>query len=353
MIQGSQTDGLLHDLNNLLTAIAGVADAVLERSNLDREIRADIESIREGARRGTTMGLHTADTRPAPPEPVSLNQTVHAMAPLLRRHLGRDLTLNLALDDLDSLVWADAASLDRVLLNLVTNARHATGAGGIVTIRTSTRAVTDAEAHVPDTIPPGVYAVVSVADTGSGIPASQLPSIFEPGVTSRAESGGSGLGLASVRSILHEHGGFVSVESSAGLGSCFSIYLRRVPGTILLVDDDGLVRSVAERLLRRAGWRVLPALSAEDACRILEQDRCDIIISDVSMPGMSGVALARHARTRQPGLPVILTSGYTRTLDRDPMLDGVRFLAKPYTGDDLCRMVASVMAGRESRQEGR
>ena len=168
---------------------------------------------------------------------------------------------------------ADPAQLDRVLLNLIANARHAMPVRGAVTLRSARQVVMLEEHRAPDTIPPGDYMVITVTDTGCGMPAEQLPLIFAPDV-SCAGAGGSGLGLASVREIVRQAGGFIAVTSVEGNGTCFAIYLPRlqtVPElpvaaearatldgrTVLLVDDDWLVRQVTERMLRRAGWHVL------------------------------------------------------------------------------------------------
>jgi two-component system cell cycle sensor histidine kinase/response regulator CckA len=260
----------------------------------------------------------------------------------------------------------DPAQLDRVLLNLIANARHAMPARGAVTVRSARHVVLIPEHRAPDTIPPGDYMVIAVSDTGRGMPAAQLPLIFAPDVSSRLGAGGSGLGLASVREIVRRAGGFIAVTSVEGHGTRFEIYLpwlRAVPGppvaveaptasdgrTVLLVDDDWLVRQVTERMLRRAGWHVLCSDSAEVALAVLETSRCDLLISDVAMPGMDGPALVRLVLARQPGLPVILTSGYKRrATDDGSHIAGVTFLAKPYGQADLLAAVARIAPAVET-----
>lgn len=348
---------LAHDFNNLLTAIIGAADAILERPKIDPETRADVEQIREGARRGALLVRSLrADphTVPAIPGLISVNETIKATARLLAHRLGAKITLALVLEDSDAQVRVDPFQLDRVLLNLIINARHAMPNGGTVTLATGRRVV--AEPRASETIPPGDYVTVSVADTGCGIPSHQVPRIFDEGFTSRRDTGGSGIGLASVRDITRRAGGFLAVESIEGHGARFEIYLPCwVPtvapvqkpttdepvGTVLLVEDDPLVRRVAERVLRRAGWTVLLADSAEEALEVLRQSSCDLMISDVAMPGMDGVALTRLALARQPGLPVILTSGYERPDVMSGIAVGtVDFLTKPYDQADLLAAVA-------------
>lgn len=357
-----QTREVAHDLNNLLTAIIGATDAVLERSGLDPETRADIEHVREGARRGAVLvrRLRGDTNLPARPGLISINEAIRATSRLLDHRLGAHVALALNLAEPGILVMVDPFQLDRTLLNLITNARHAMPNRGTVTLGTTRREFTVAEPLSPDTIPPGDYAVISVADTGTGIPPDQIPRIFEAGFSSKKASGGTGLGLSSVREIVRQANGFISVESVEGHGTRFEIYLpiasdAPVPEmpplpavlTVLLVEDDLLVRHVTERFLHRAGWIVLCADSAESALEILQASICDLMISDIEMPGMDGVALARLVRVRQPNLPVILTSGY----EHEPPGSGLEaahvvFLTKPYGHAELLAAVARIAPGR-------
>ncbi len=394
---------LAHDFNNLLTAIIGAADAVLARSPVDPETRADVESIREGARRGAALVRGDVSAPPI----VAVNECVRAMARLLRHALARDaaptkldaavlgdVTLVFQLEEPGGQIRIDPSRLDRVLLNLVINARHAMPKGGTVTVRTATQVLPEAKPRVPDTIPPGAYAVISVADTGGGIPDGQLERIFAPGYTTRRRSGGTGLGLSSVHAMVRQAGGFLSAESLEGHGARFDIHLPRhevmptpplpmpslptpplptpplamppLPAppptadldaaprpaspsrTVLLVEDDPLVRRVTERVLQRAGWTVLCADSAETALVLLEGAVCDLMVSDVAMPGMDGVALARAVRVARPGLPIILTSGYEETRTDA----GIMFLTKPYDQEAL--LAAMAVANAATRpEEGR
>jgi two-component system cell cycle sensor histidine kinase/response regulator CckA len=291
---------------------------------------------------------------------ISINQTIRATSRLLAHRLGSDIALTLELAEPDGQARIEPAQLDRVLLNLIANARHAMPAGGAVTLRTGLRTVTAADRHVPDTIPTGDYVMIAVADTGGGIPLNQLSRMFEPGVSSRHGAGGSGLGLSSVRDIVRQSSGFIAVASGPEGGTCFEIYLPRLNDParpapdvepralaggriVLVVDDDPLVRQVAERILLRAGWRVLCADGAEAALAILENTVCDLMISDVAMPGMDGLALGRLVRARVPDFPVILASGYARA-ESDDGLSGahVGFLEKPYDPADLLEVVARV-----------
>jgi two-component system cell cycle sensor histidine kinase/response regulator CckA len=353
-----------HDFNNLLTAIIGAADAILERSVVDPETRADIAHIREGARRGTTLVQRLRGAAPEQtdrPCLISVNDTIRATSRLLDHGLGANIALALDLREPGGRAAIDPSQLDRALLNLIANARHAMPAGGTVTLGTSRRAVAVAEARVPDTIPPGDYVVIMVEDSGAGIPRDQIAKVFKAGFSSRRRAGGSGIGLSSTREIIHRANGFLAVESTEGQGTRFELCLPNVasaavpavePATdvapvVLLVEDDPLVRDVTERTLRRAGWQVLCATTAEEALEVLRDAKCDLIISDIALPGMHGVALARLVQARLPAVPIILTSGYERTaMDDAEDVTNVVFLTKPYGQTELLEVVAQIVRER-------
>ena len=358
----SRTWALAHDLNNFLTAIIGGAESILERLWIDQETRVDITNIREGARRA---GALIRDASPIPRETslrnvISLNETILATSRLLAFRLGSDIALTLDLTEAGDGVRAEPSQLDRILLNLVANARYAIDGSGAVTLRTERRLLTAASPCVPDTIPPADYVVIVVADTGSGIARDQLRRVFEPGVSSRIASGGSGLGLASVRDIVRGLNGFLAIESVVGGGTSVAIFLPRHAretrcsrvtearspsraGVVLLVDDDSLVRQLTEQILRRAGWSVLCAGSAEAALEVSRHSTYDLLITDVAMQGMDGVMLTRQMLARLPELPVILTSGYAEIgMVHDLRSANVRFLTKPYGRVDLLEIIRVV-----------
>jgi two-component system cell cycle sensor histidine kinase/response regulator CckA len=362
-VSGEDARKLAHDFNNLLTAIIGAADAILERSGIDLETRDDIAHMREGARRGTTLvqSLHGA-TRNAEAQPgsISIHDAILATCRLLDHSLGANITLVLDLRAERELVTIDPSQLDRALLNLLANARHAMPGGGMVTLGTLNRIVAVADPRVPDTIPPGKYVVIVVEDCGTGIPRAQMSRIFETGFSSRRRAGGSGFGLSSTRDIVRHSNGFLSVASVEGRGTRFEIHLplvegERLPiepsaaraGTVLLVEDDLFVRRITERTLHRSGWNVLCAGSAEEALDRLKQTSCDLLISDIALPGMDGVSLARQVLVQWPDMPVILTSGYERrTLREAEQTVNVVFLTKPYGQAELLDTIARVTAGK-------
>jgi two-component system cell cycle sensor histidine kinase/response regulator CckA len=291
------------------------------------------------------------------PRILDLNAAVAGIAPLLRRLLGERVLLEVSLEEPGRRVRVDPAQLDQVLLNLAVNARDAMPDGGTLTLATGHAMVLRPEGEGPGALPPGRYAVLDVSDTGCGIPPDALPRLFEPFFTTRPEKGGTGLGLATVQGIIAQSGGQIAVEGRPGGGTRFRIHLPRqeapadavsvpaVPqptmhpaaGTVVLVEDEDALRRLAERVLARAGHAVLPADSAEAALALLEAAaRPAILVSDVAMPGMDGVALARSLRSRWPDLPVLLLSGYAEAaLGADLAGEGFHFLAKPYAPAEL------------------
>jgi two-component system cell cycle sensor histidine kinase/response regulator CckA len=352
---------IAHDFNNLLTAIIGATDALLRRPGIDPESRADIANMREGARRGAVLIRRLqlgSEDPPAAADFIYINETIRATSRLLTHRLGSQIALTVELAEPDSQVRAEPAQLDRVLLNLIANARHAILASGVVTLRTECRTIAEAEHRVPDTVPRGDYVVIAVADTGTGMHRDEVLRIFDPGLSSPYDSGNFGLGLSSVRQIVRQCGGFLTVESTKGQGTRFEIFLPRGYGdprpeaaseprpstvgrVVLLVDDDLLVRRVVERVMRRAGWTVRSADSGEIALAVVKEASIDLMISDVRMYGMDGLTLTRLALAWQPDLPIILTSGYEFTaLDLAVGDANVTFLPKPYGQTDLLAAVA-------------
>jgi two-component system cell cycle sensor histidine kinase/response regulator CckA len=356
-----------HDFNNLLTAIIGAVSAVLERSSIDADIRAELINIREGAARGTVLARRLQSrtyNRPERPGLVSINKTICSTSHLLAHRLGATITLILDLDETEGQVRFESSQLDRVLLNLIANARHAMADEGIVILKTRHRTIVTAEQRFPDRIPAGDYVLITVADTGTGITRERMLKIFDLGFSSRRHRGGFGLGLSSVRDVIGRCSGYLAVMSVAGRGATFEVYLPQedseMPRSIqmdgsnsldgrvvLLVDDDWLVREVTERILRGAGWNVVKAGSGEDALQRLNDISYDLIISDVAMPGMDGLRLVRLVQASHPDLPVILSSGYE--LDVNDAVFGttnVMFLSKPYTQSDLLGAVARITRDR-------
>ncbi|MCU0985994.1 MAG: ATP-binding protein [Acetobacteraceae bacterium] len=384
---GQLAGGIAHDFNNLLTAIIAAADMSLERVGADEATRADLVHVRRSAERGAALVrqlLAFGRKQTLQPRVIALNAAIEDVASLLRRLLGQRITIALDLDSPGSLVRVDPVQFDQVIVNLALNARDAMPRGGRLTIRTGAVTLYRPLVRGQEVIPPGRYAMVEVADTGSGIAPEHLGRLFEPFFTTKRDSGGTGLGLAMVYGIVRQTDGFIAVESVVGEGTTFRIYIPRhegatLPdppeesvsarlaaaaprpapaaaacapaplavdpaepaqgrGTILLVEDEEPVRRLTARGLSLSGWTVLTADSGEAALAVLAEqaEPPAALISDVSMPGMDGPALVRAVRAMQPDLPVILVSGYA---DTDPLTDlpgaPVQFLPKPFSIKDL------------------
>ncbi|WP_237182850.1 ATP-binding protein [Roseomonas marmotae] len=366
---GALAGGIAHDFNNLLTVVLGASEDALRLTGPapDPSLAAELAQIRQAAGRGALLVkqlLAYAQQQVLAPRLVPLNEVVEGIAALLRTTGQRQgITLELVLDEPGRLVRIDPSQLDRVVMNLAMNARQAMPDGGRLRLSTGRAVLLSPQAGVPDTVPPGRWTVLEVADTGQGIAPEALPRIFEPFFTTRMDQGGTGLGLATVHGIVRQSGGFLVVESQPGQGSCFRILLPRVEeaepsappaeleapppptsrpaGPVLLVEDEAPLRRLAERALSRAGHEVVVAEDAEQALALAEEGLApSLLVSDVAMPGMDGVALARALRRRWPGLPVLLVSGYANTVvEAELEQEGFCFLSKPYGPAELVAAV--------------
>ncbi|WP_160299843.1 ATP-binding protein [Belnapia sp. F-4-1] len=336
---GRLTGGVVHDMNNLLAAIRGSADA-MRAEGLAPPVLAELQEIEDAAQRGSALiGQLLAFIRPgqAAPGQLELDAAIEALAPMLRRLLGVGVRLDLTLHAPGAKVRLAAVQLDQLVLNLAVNAGEAMPEGGSLDITTRLEAG---------------EVVLAVRDTGRGILPEAMPRLFEPFFTTRAASGGTGLGLATVQDIVAGAGGRIAVESKPGQGACFLIHLpccevveprpaSVVQGPVLLVEDEAVLRRLAERVLGRAGYTLMLAEHAEAALDLLERAPAPgVLVSDIALPGMDGLALARRLRARWPDLPVVLTSGYA-ALQADLAAEGFQLLAKPYTPAELTSALAA------------
>ncbi len=381
---GQLAGGIAHDFNNLLTAIIGAADAIADHGGLEEEARIDLAQIRASAERGGALVrqlLAFGRRQTLQPRVLALNQVITDLAVLLRRLLGSRVRLDLDLEQPGCRVRADPTALDQVLVNLAVNARDAMPGGGTLTLRSGHITLHRPLLRGPESVPPGRYVMIEVQDTGVGIPAEALPHIFEPFFTTRRDQGGTGLGLATVHGIIRQSDGFLAVESEPGRGTRLRVYLPRwnademaIPampptppppgptqappgqGAILLVEDEPTVRRVAERALKRQGWQVLAAESAEAALDLLDAPDAPAvaaIVTDLVMPGQDGTALVRAVRERlgAPSLPTILVSGYAaEELQREVAATlgegATQFLPKPYDMAELARRLRDLVNPR-------
>jgi PAS domain S-box-containing protein len=365
---GQLAGGVAHDFNNLLTVIRGYSDFIRASSTAADEHRQDAEEIGHAADRAvllTRQLLAFSRKQVLRPQVLEIDRIVDEASRMLGRLLGEDVALDLQLARDAGAVRADAGQLQQVLLNLAVNARDAMPFGGRLTIATENVVVDDEAPALPAPLLAGRYVRLTVGDTGTGMPPEVLRRAFEPFFTTKELGKGTGLGLSTVYGIVTQLHGRLRVDSAPGMGTTFEIFFPQAgeaaaapmpaatkPGargseTVLLVEDDAMVRRLAEATLERAGYRVLTAPSGGDALRLAagRDGAIDLVITDVVMPGMPGPELAQRLETSQPRLRVLYMSGYAHdTMARHGVNEErVSFLAKPFTPDELARRVREVL----------
>jgi PAS domain S-box-containing protein len=373
---GQLTGGVAHDFNNLLTVIQGNADLLAERVAGDA-VAAELTAMVAGAARSgaelTRRLLAIARRQSLDPAPLDVNLLLARLPVLLSRTLGKhiEITLDLA-EGLDA-AMVDEAQLETALINLCLNARDAMPHGGRLRLATRARQIAPGGEASASGLPPGAYVAVSVEDTGHGIAAEHLPRLFEPFFTTRERSRGTGLGLAMVYGFARQSGGGVEVASEVGQGTRVTLHLpcagvparprvetaeqapRGCGETVLVVEDEAMVREVTRKVLESLGYRVRLAADAAAALNALVAHAdIDLVLSDVQMPGgMNGFELARAIRSRHEALPIVLLSGYAhdaRVSTGAPPPD-VRVLAKPYPVVELAQQLRAAI-GRAVRLTG-
>uniref|UniRef100_UPI0015754AFC response regulator n=1 Tax=Sphingomonas bacterium TaxID=1895847 RepID=UPI0015754AFC len=373
---GQLAGGVAHDFNNILTAIIGHCDLMLMRHSPGDSDYDDIQQVRANSNRAASLTRHLlafSRQQTLRPQILQLPDVVSEVSILLKRLLGETVKLVVTHGRDLGAVRADPGQLEQVVVNLAVNARDAmlsanpTG-GGTLTIQTRSVSAAEVKRMNSDILPPADYTALVVSDTGTGIPIENLPKIFEPFFTTKEVGKGTGLGLSTVYGIVKQSGGWIFADSAPGKGATFTMYLPvhaataaapvrgvRSPakpmdtwgtGTVLLVEDEDMVRAVAERALARQGYSVLTAENGEAALDLIERNgRPDLLISDVVMPGMDGPTMVRHVRTRYPDLPILFMSGYAEEQLRKSIdLDNVAFLAKPFSVQQLAAAARAALA---------
>jgi len=366
---GRLAGGVAHDFNNLLTIILANLGEIMELRNLDSRTRSALREMRDAGTKGADLvrQLLTFSRRQrSTPETLDLNRTLSGMDRLLGRLLGDGKELVLVQQSTPLFVHMDPTQMEQIIINMITNARDAMQAAGVVTVETEA-----VELDVPwSGLAPGAYAVLSVTDTGIGMDAETQRHIYEPFFTTKPLGKGTGLGLSTVYGIVEQGGGHIDLASQPGKGTCFRVYLpraqapersgepelaRRISGfrhavaasaTVLLVEDEPTVRSVTRRILERAGHLVLTSPSAERALEIANEhpDGIDLLITDVVMPGMSGPTLAARLRAERPELGTLFISGYNQEqLINDAEPGRTTFLPKPFTHEALIAAVSDLL----------
>ncbi|MFT3965323.1 MAG: response regulator [Sphingobium sp.] len=372
---GQLAGGVAHDFNNVLTAIIGHCDLMLMRHTPGDSDYDDIQQIKSNSNRAASLTrqlLAFSRQQTLRPQVLQLPDVVSEVSALLKRLLGENITLSVSHGRGLGPVRADPGQLEQVIVNLVVNARDAMPRGGTVTIRTFAVPASEVRQIRAEIMPVTDYTAFSVSDSGTGIPPDVLGKIFEPFFTTKEVGKGTGLGLSTVYGIVKQSGGFIFAESELGKGTEFLIYLpvhaarpgealvrapqRKAPppdtwgtGTILLVEDEDMVRNVAERALTRQGYSVTVASDGEQGlARLAEMSHVDLLISDVVMPGMDGPAMVRRARQDHPDLPVLFMSGYAEEQLRKSIdIANVSFLPKPFSVAQIAE------AARDALAEGR
>ncbi len=367
---GKLAGGVAHDFNNILTAIIGFSDLLLNALDDDDRRRNLVVQIRKSGSRAASLTrqlLAFSRKQVLQPRRIDVNQIVSEMDKLLRRLIGEDVQLVTQLAPGATPTFADPGQLEQIVMNLAVNARDAMPQGGALTIETAMIELGEDYALSRPEVDAGSYVVLSVSDTGCGMDEATRSRIFEPFYTTKELGEGTGLGLSTVYGIVKQSGGHVWVYSEVDQGATFKIYLpadfrqkQQQPAvpetgeiepsrgeTILVVEDDDEVRALTTRLLRDRGYVVREAASPDSAVRLVSRldETVHLLLTDVVMSGASGPQLARQLKVMRPSLRVLYMSGYTdNAIVHHGVLDaGTDFLAKPFTADTLARKVREVL----------
>jgi PAS domain S-box-containing protein len=366
---GKLAGGIAHDFNNLLTAITGQSEMCMRTLNADDPVYRRVEQIQKAGERAAALTRQLlAFSRKQILQPVimDLNSNVAEMSKMLQRLIGEDIDLKLALSANVGRVKADPNQIEQVLMNLCVNARDAMPEGGKLTIETSNVHLIGQFADSDFAVPSGKYVMLAVSDTGVGMDADTKARIFEPFFTTKEVGKGTGLGLSTVYGIVKQSGGSIWVYSEVNAGTTFKIYLPYIEasvesglaqtpdqellsgtGTVLLVEDEEMVREMAVEILQECGYEVLEASDGPDALSLSEQypGRIELLLTDVVMPGMSGRQLAEQLITERPELKVLYMSGYTddAIVHHGVLDEGTAFIAKPFSPDALSRKIHEVL----------
>ncbi len=366
---GRLAGGVAHDFNNLLTVIVGYSELLQQKIGKESPMHGDVEEIRRAGERASSLTqqlLAFSRKQIIEPKVVRLDLLVADMQAMLIRLIGEDIALQAATGKSLGSVKVDPGQFQQILMNLVVNARDAMPDGGKIGIETANVDLDEGYCAVHPYILPGRFVMLSVNDTGHGMSDEVKAHIFEPFYTTKERGSGTGLGLATTYGVVKQSGGSIEVYSEVGIGTTFKIYLPRVEEeaspsekddrpqymrggseTVLVVEDEDIVRNLCVQILERLGYKVLKARNGAEAIALAHSyaDRIDLLLTDVVMPGMNGAEMARQLVMHHPERKVLFTSGYTDdAIVRHGILkEGVSFIGKPYTPSALAKKVRGVL----------
>jgi PAS domain S-box-containing protein len=367
---GQLTGGIAHDFNNILTVITGTIEILADAVKGEPQLAAITRMIDEAAARGADLTQHLlafARKQPLEPKVTDVNTLIINTAKLLQRTLGEHVEIESVFEDETCPAIVDPNQLATAILNLALNARDAMPDGGKLIIETGFVILDDNYARMHSDVRPGRYAIIAVSDTGTGIPAAMLDKVFNPFFTSKGPGKGTGLGLSMVYGFVKQSAGHIMIYSEEGHGTTIKMYLPpatdalptaepalapapAVEGgheTILVVEDDKLVRDYVLTQLHSLGYVTLDAANATEALVLVHAGhRFDLLFTDVIMPGMNGRQLANEILKVRPGSRVLFTSGYTENaiIHHGRLDEGVLLLAKPYRKSDMAIMIRKALA---------
>jgi two-component system cell cycle sensor histidine kinase/response regulator CckA len=366
---GRLAGGVAHDFNNLLTVITGYSELLLQRIGKESPMRGELEEIQQAGERAASLTqqlLAFSRKQIIEPKVVKLDHLVAEMHKMLARLIGEDVALQATTGKSLGSVKIDPVQFQQILVNLVVNARDAMPGGGKIVIETANADLDKAYCATHSYVTPGRYVMLAVSDTGHGMSDDVKAHIFEPFFTTKERGKGTGLGLSTTYGAVKQSGGSIEAYSEVGIGTTFKIYLPRVgeeaakpageilpihlPGgteTVLLVEDEENVRNLGVRILKDLGYKVMQARNGDEALVVAMgcEERIDLLLTDVVMPGMSGSDLATRLVLAHPETKVLFTSGYTddAIVHHGVLDEGVLFIGKPYSREGLARKVREVL----------
>jgi PAS domain S-box-containing protein len=366
---GRLAGGIAHDFNNMLTAINGYSDLILRQVGDDSPIRPKVEEIKKAGERSmalTNQLLAFSRQQMLKTKVLNINEVIIETSKMLQHLIGEDIQLNILPAPKIGQIEADPGQLTQVVMNLAVNARDSMPGGGELTIETANVYLGEdfAARNVPTQV--GSYVMLAVSDTGTGMDEETLQHIFEPFFTTKELGKGTGLGLATVYGIVKQSGGYIWVDSEIAKGTVFKIYLPRIDEnsllpeeqsgaenvqegseTILLVEDEEIVRNLTRQMLESCGYKIIEAGNGREALSICQRDDCkiDLLITDVVMPKMSGRELGEQLAVLRPEITVLYMSGYTddTAVRQDAVEAGANFIQKPFTFNNLAEKVRELL----------